>query len=177
MKLKTMIGQLIFNYMHRTGLLLCMAENTVPVTLSGATLSISAELPATYDAAGYADTGIDWTLIGNIENFGNHGGTATITEFTAVGDAIVQKMKGSKNYGTMTLSMAHIPTDVGQVICEAAFESNNHYSAKMTYPSGRIHYLDVLVAKNENQDGAVNDTQKYAVDFAICRKPVKVAAA
>lgn len=153
-----------------------MAENTVPVTLSGATLSISAGLPVTYDAAGYADTDITWTLVGSIENFGSHGGTATITEFTAVGDAIVQKMKGSKNYGTKTLTMAHIPSDAGQVILEAAFESNNHYSVKLTYPSGRIHYMDVLVAKNENQDGTVNDAQKYVVDLALCKKPIKVAA-
>jgi hypothetical protein len=154
-----------------------MAENTVPVSLSGATLAISAGLPATYDAAGYAATTIAYTLIGEIENFGNHGGTATITEFTPVDTAIVAKIKGSKNYGTMTLMMAHVPSDGGQVILDAAFESNNHYSAKMTYPSGRVHYMDVLVAKNENQDGSVNDVQKLAIDFAICRKPVKVAAA
>lgn len=154
-----------------------MAENTSAVTLSGATLSISATLPETYDAAGYASTDIVWTLIGEIEDFGNHGGTANITEFTPVATAVVNKLKGAKNYGTKTLTMAHIPTDAGQVILEAAFESNNHYSVKETYPSGRVHYLDVLVAKNENQDGTVDSVQKYAVDLAICRKPVKVAAA
>ena len=170
------VGPRLFNYMHRTGLVMTMAENTVPVTLSGATLAISAALPATYDAAGYAATAMVYTVIGDIENFGNHGGTKTITEFTPVDTAIVTKMGGSKNYGTMTLMMAHIPSAAGQVLLDTAFESNAHYSVKMTYPSGRVHYMDVIVAKNENQDGAVNDTQKLAVDFAICRKPVKVAA-
>lgn len=166
-----------FEQMRSMGQILFMAENTVPVSLTGAVLSISATLPDTYDAAGYASTDIVWSPIGEVENFGNHGGTKTITEFTPVDTGIVTKIAGSKNYGTMTLMMASIPTDAGQVILDSAFESNNHYSGKLAYPSGRIHYLDVLVAKNENQDGAANDVQKLAVDLALCRKPIKVAAA
>lgn len=153
-----------------------MAENTVPVSLTGATLAISATLPATYDAAGYGATAMVYTLIGEVENYGNHGGSKTITEFTPVSTGIVTKIAGSKNYGTMTMMMASIPADAGQILLDTAFESTAHYSVKMTYPSGRIHYMDVLVAKNENQDGAANDVQKLAVDFALCKKPVKVAA-
>lgn len=154
-----------------------MAARTVVGTLSTATLAISASLPATYDASGYAATTITYTAIGEIENFGNHGVTATITEFTPVNTAIVSKMKGSKNYGTMSLMVGSIPTDAGQVILKAASESNAHYSAKLTYPDGEVHYLDVLVAKHEFQDGSVNDAMKVAVDLAICRAPVIVAAA
>jgi len=153
-----------------------MAENTVPVSLTGATLAISASLPTTYDAAGYGATAMVYTLIGEVENYGNHGGSKTITEFTPVSTGIVTKIAGSKNYGTMTMMMASIPSDAGQVLLDTAFESTAHYSVKMTYPSGRIHYMDVLVAKNENQDGAANDVQKLAVDFALCKKPIKVAA-
>lgn len=153
-----------------------MAARTVVGTLSTATLAISASLPATYDAAGYGATSITYTAIGEIENYGNHGVTAAITEFTPVDTAVVAKMKGSKNYGTMSLMLGSIPTNAGQVILKTASESNAHYSAKMTYPDGEIHYMDVLVAKHEFQDGAVNDTMKVAVDLAICRAPVIVAA-
>jgi hypothetical protein len=153
-----------------------MPAPTTVQSLSGATLSISAALPTTYDAAGYGATGMTYTLIGAIENFGNHGVTATITEFTPVDTATVTKVKGSKNYGTMSLTLGSIPSDVGQVLLDAAAESTARYSAKLTYPSGAIHYLDVLVAKAEYQDGAVNDIQKRAVDLAICRKPTVVAA-
>lgn len=153
-----------------------MTARTVVGALSSATLAISATLPATYDAAGYGATGVVFTAIGEIENFGNHGVTATITEFTPIDTAVVAKVKGSKNYGTMSLTLGSIPSNAGQVIVAAAAESNNHYSAKLTYPDGEIHYLDVLVAKDEYQDGAVNDVMKRSVDFAICRKPVVVAA-
>ena len=154
-----------------------MAARTVVGTLSGATLAISAGLPATYDAAGYGATTITYTAIGEIENYGNHGVTATIVEFTPIDTAVVAKMKGSKNYGTMALAIGSIPTNAGQVILKTASESNAHYSAKLTYPDGEIHYMDVLVAKHEFQDGAVNDPMKLSVDLAICRAPVIVAAA
>ena len=153
-----------------------MAARTVVGTISSATLAISAGLPATYDAAGYGATTIVYTTIGEIENFGNHGVTATITEFTPVATAVVAKTKGSKNYGTMSLTLGSIPTNAGQVILLAASESNAHYSVKLTYPDGEIHYIDALVAKHEYQDGAVNDVMKVGVDLAICRAPVIVAA-
>lgn len=155
-----------------------MAQRTVINSLSGATLAITAALPATYDAAGYGATTITWTTIGTIENFGNHGGTKTITEFTPVDTATVAKVGGSKNYGTMSLVCGSIPGDAGQVLLETAFEApNTHYSVKLTYPDTSIHYLDVIVAKYEHQDGAVNDVLKLAVDLAICRKPVVVPQA
>lgn len=159
-----------------------MTARTTIQSLSGATLAISAALPATYDSAGYGATGVVFTLVGEIENFGNHGVNKTITNFTAVADAFVQKLAGAKDYGTMALVVGNVPADAGQTIIDAASESTAHYSVKIQYPAGagestgEIHYLDVIVAKREWQDGAVNDTRKCAVDLAICRKPVVVAA-
>lgn len=150
--------------------------------MSGATLSISASIPATYDAAGYAATGMVYTAVGEIENFGNHGVTAAVSEFTPIATAVVAKVKGSKNYGTMSLMLADLPGDAGQILLKTASESTAHYSIKISYPLGgaeatpAIHYIDVLVAKLENQDGSVNDVRKLAVDFAVCRAPVVVAA-
>lgn len=153
-----------------------MTDRTVVEALAGATLAISAVLPSTYDQAGYESTDLVFTAVGEIENYGNHGMTATITEFTPVDTAIVAKVKGSKNYGNMSLMIGNLPADGGQDIVQAASESNNHYSIKITYPDGIVHYLDVLVSKFEWQDGAVNDVQKIATDFAVCRAPIIVAA-
>lgn len=153
-----------------------MTARTVVQSISGATLAISASLPATYDQAGYEASAMVYTAIGEVENYGNHGVTANIAEFTPVDTAVVTKIKGSKNYGTMALMIGSIPSNAGQAIIDAASESNNHYSAKLSYPDGEVHYLDVLVAKKEYQDGSVNDVSKIAVDFAICRKPIVVAA-
>jgi hypothetical protein len=154
-----------------------MAQRTIINSTAGATLAISASLPATYDAAGYGATTITYTAVGEVENFGQHGVTATVTEFTPIDTSIVTKVKGSKNYGTKSLTLGSIPGNAGQVILKAASESNNRYSVKITYPDTSIHYMDVLVSKYEQVDGAVNDIQKINCDFAICRLPVIVPQA
>lgn len=153
-----------------------MAAPTVVQSIAGATLAISASIPATYDAAGYSAVGMTYTPVGEIENHGSHGMSATVTEFTPVDTAVVTKVKGSKNYGTKTMTLGSVPSQAGQVLLDAAAESNAHYSVKMTYPSGAVHYLDVLIVKAEYIDGAVNDVQKRSFDMAVCRQPVVVAA-
>ena len=97
-------------------------------------------------------------------------------------DAIVQKLKGSKDYGTMNLVLGNVPANAGQVLLATASESNNRYSARLTYPLGNgevtpeIHYLDVLVVSRSFTDGDVNAVRKVAVGLALCKKPVEVSA-
>lgn len=159
-----------------------MSARTNIQSMTGALLAISAERPATFDVAGYSDTGIDWTTIGTVETFGNHGMTAQEINFTAIEDAVVQKLKGSKNYGTMSLTLGHIPIDDGQVLVATASESQNRYSVRLTYPVGdgeatpEIHYIDGLIMSREFQDGGANDVRKLAVSIAVCRKQVEKAA-
>lgn len=154
-----------------------MTARTVPQGTTGIVISISASLPLTYDAAGYADTDLAWTAIGQIENHGAHGGTKQIIEFTPVDTGVVQKIAGSKNYGNKSLMIGSVPSDAGQTILAAAFESDNPYSVKIAYPDGETHYLEALIAKHEYQDGAANDVSRVAVDLAVTRKPIVVAAA
>jgi hypothetical protein len=161
-----------------------MTARTNVQSMSGATLALSASRPATFDAAGYLDTDvvISWTTIGEVENFGEHGVQAQVLTFTNVGDAIVQKLKGSKDYGTMNLVLGNVESNTGQVLLATASESQNRYSARIIYPLGdgevspSTHYLDVLVVSRNFQDGDVNAIRKIAVGLALCKKPVEVAA-
>ena len=151
---------------------------------AGATLFISAARPATFDATGYTDTDVfpTWTEVGEVENFGEHGVTAQVLTFTNVKDAIIQKLKGSKDYGQMNLVLGSVPGDAGQTLLAAASESQNRYSARLVYPLGdgevtaETHYLDVLVVSRSFQDGDANSVRKIAVGLALCKKPVEVAA-
>lgn len=151
-----------------------MVQRVVVQSLSGAKVGISATIPATFDVAGYDVSSIVFTPIGQVESYGNHGLTAAVTEFTPVDTAVVAKVKGSKNYGTMSLTIGNLPSDAGQAILKTASESNAHYSVEVRYQDNEFHYLDVIVTKLEYVDGAVNDVQKINVDFAICRTPVIV---
>lgn len=159
-----------------------MTKRSTVVTIAGATLAITADIPATFDSSGYGGSNVIFNPVGQVENYGNHGVNAAIIEFTPVDTSIVAKMKGSRNYGTMALTLGSVPGDAGQALLKAASESNNHYSVRITYPLGtgevtpEIHYLDVVVGKFEYQDGAVNDVQKISCDLALCRAPVIVSA-
>lgn len=160
-----------------------MAEGTIVQSMTGATLALSAELPATYDAAGYVDTGIDWTVIGEVENFGDHGVERQILTFIAVDDGVVQKLPGSKDYGSMQVVLGNIESDAGQDLLATASESQNRYSVRITYPlrdgesTAAKHYLDVIVGSFRFQDGDANAVRRINANMAICRAPVKVAAA
>src|SRR3954469_7147321 len=110
-----------------------MTQRTVIQSLSGARVGISAVLPATFDVAGYDVSSLVFTPIGQIESYGNHGLSAAVTEFTPVDTATVTKVKGSKNYGTMSLVIGNLPSDAGQAILKTASESNAHYSVEVRY--------------------------------------------
>lgn len=149
-----------------------MAGRSVVQNITGATLHLSATIPSAYTTAAYNTTIVVFQEIGQVETVGNHGVTANIGTFTPVKTAVVTKIKGSKDYGTMNLMLGSIPLDSGQALLLAASESTAHYSAKLVYPDGEIHFLDVLVTKFEYQDGAANDISKVGVDLALCRAPV-----
>jgi hypothetical protein len=151
-----------------------MTQRTIIESLAGATIGISAQLPATFDVAGYDLSSLVFTAIGNVESFGNHGMTAAVTEFTPIDTATVAKVKGSKNYGNMSLVIGNVPGNAGLVLLKTASESNAHYSVEVRYQDNEFHYLDVIVTKYEYVDGSVNDVQKVNVDLAICRQPVIV---
>lgn len=159
-----------------------MAARTENQNMLGATLAISANLPATYDASGYGATAVVFTTVGKVENFGEHGLERGVSQFAPVDTGVVEKFQGQKDYGDMALVLGNVPVNAGQVIIHAANESQNHYSVKVTYPLGpgeataEIHYLDVIVTRAKYADGAVGDVRKLNCTFAICRKPVIVAA-
>jgi hypothetical protein len=159
-----------------------MSERTTLQTMLGAALAVSANLPATFNAAGYTASAVVFTSVGQVENYGNHGMTAAVTPFTPVDTGVVFKMKGSKDYGAMQLVIGNLPSDAGQDILAAAAESANRYSIKITYPLGNAeatpetHYLDVIVSSFAFQDGAVNDARKINVTLDLCRAPTIVAA-
>lgn len=151
-----------------------MTVRTVIESLAGTVFSISASLPASYDSTGYTGSNMFYTDVGEIETHGDHGVEAQVIKFTPVDTAVVAKLKGSKDYGNMPLTIGAKPGDAGQVILESASESQNRYSAKITYPDTTVHYMDVLITKYQDMGGGANDVHKISVQIEICRRPVKV---
>lgn len=152
-----------------------MAANTSAHSYTDTIYAISASLPATYDAAGYAATTITYTTIGKVSAFPEFGATRPITEFVPIAGA-VEYLKGAPRYGQGPMTVADVPSNAGQVIVAAANDSANHYSMKITYPDGEVHYLDVLVAGWQLSSASQGAVQTRTATIAVCKAPVIVAA-
>jgi hypothetical protein len=151
-----------------------MAAHTAVAGFADTTYAISASLPATYDAAGYAATTITYTAIGKMESFPEFGSSQPIQEFPGI--AGVEYTKGARRYGQGPLVCGDVPADAGQVILKAAAASANHYSMKITYPDSEVHYLDVIVGSWTLAPQAENAQMKRTAQLALCKAPVVVAA-
>ncbi len=152
-----------------------MPAHTAVASITDTTYAISAGLPATYDAAGYAATTITYTAIGQVSQFIPYGSKRAVNKFQPIAGA-VQKTKGSPDYGDGDMQMADVPADAGQVILKAAEASANHYTIKITYSDGEIHYIDVIVASWELSGGKEGDPLIRTATLGICKAPVVVAA-
>ncbi len=152
-----------------------MAAHTAAASFTGATYAISASLPATYDSSGYGATTITYTTIGKVETFPEFGAQRQVNEFEPINGA-VEYLKGTARYGSGDMVMADIPADAGQVILKAADASANHYSMKITYPDGEIHYLDVLVSAWKLTQAGSGQVMKRTATINVCKDPVIVAA-
>lgn len=168
------MDRLTFGYMARFGLLLQTAH-TAAASFTGTTYAISATLPATYDAAGYGATTITYTTIGKVDAFPEIGAERTLNEFMPIsGD--VEYAPGAVKYGQGPMTMADVPADAGQVILKAASTSSAHYSMKITYADGEVHYLDVMVAGWKLAQQGEGQFMKRTAQIGVCRAPVIVAA-
>jgi hypothetical protein len=85
-------------------------------------------------------------------------------------------VKGSPDYGGGQMVMADVPADAGQVLLKAAEASANHYSMKLTFPDGEVHYLDVINAGWRLQQAQEGGIVKRVADLQLCKAPVVVVA-
>jgi len=134
-------------------------------TIAGTTISISAGIPATYNAAGYA--ALTYTLIGNIEDGGEHGREYNIVTFQSIDKRITQKFKGSYDEGDKTLSIAYDPADAGMVLLKTALLSDADYSFKVTYQDGKDDYFPAKVTSLRKATGGVDTMAMVNVTLAI----------
>jgi len=117
-------------------------------TSAGTTLSISASIPATFDASGYnavftASPGP--AVVGEITDLGEFGREFALVTHMPVGTRGTQKFKGSFNEGTMALSLGLDTDDAGQILMKAASLSDNNYSFLVTTQNGDKYYFQAKV--------------------------------
>jgi hypothetical protein len=106
-----------------------MAESAA-ITAAGSRLYISNALPATYTKAGFE--ALTWTEVGEVTEIPSFGKVYNIVTFNPLGDRQTIKRKGSYDNGEMDIPYAYdVNDDAGQVILQAAVDSDNSYSFKV----------------------------------------------
>lgn len=82
----------------------------------GTSLAISAGLPTTLDATGYAAK--SYSVIGEVSEIPEFGPEQALVTFTPLSSGIVEKRGGSVDYGEVTLTVGLTESDAGQLVVE-----------------------------------------------------------
>lgn len=134
-------------------------------SVAGSSLGISAGVPATYDATGYA--ALTYTNIGNIDNMGEHGRVYSEITFNPIDTRATRKLKGSFNEGNKTISLAYESGDAGMLILKNALESDADFSFKNVYQSGDVDYFIAKVMSLTKSPTSVDDVFMATIELSL----------
>lgn len=136
-------------------------------TSAGTVISISDDIPATFNEAGYEDVGVVFTAIGEVTDLGEFGREFALVTHNPVASRGTVKKKGSYNEGTMSLSLGLDTDDGGQVIAKAAAASDNNYSFRVVMPSGDYYYFQAQVMSFKVGVGSVDQITTATITLEI----------
>lgn len=140
------------------------------MTSAGTTISISASLPATYDAAGF-DAAVVFTEVGEVSDLGEFGREYNVVKFNPLKDRRTVKRKGSYDDGTVQVQLAKAAADAGQAILRSATNSDSSHSIKIVLQDGTKFYFTAQVSSSTvnvgNVDQITSSTFKLEIDNDI----------
>lgn len=143
-------------------------------TSAGATIDVATGVPATNDNPGFA--ALSYSNIGEVTNVSSFGKVFNEVTHNPLASRQTCKLKGSYDNGTVTIDYAQVDTDAGQIILDAAVDSDDNYSFRLTKQDGAIRYFIARVMSNPENPGGVDDIYSGTADLSINNDVVKVAA-
>lgn len=141
-------------------------------TLAGTVVSVSAVAPPTYDAAGFADVTVVYSVVGEVANLGDHGRTYEDVSYTTLGERGTVHLKGTYDESEKPIEMIKATTDAGQVIMETASTSDSDYTFKIAYGNGDIDYFVAKVFSFVSVGGDANAIRRVNATVRIDRQGV-----
>lgn len=135
-------------------------------TSAGVLFKISAGVPATFNAAGYA--ALTFTTVGEITDMSGFGVTWSNSTGNQLALRGTQKKKSVRDPGNLDLTLNLDTDDAGQILMKTARDSaTGVYAASVVMPNGDIYYCQVLVnsfsVEGMAQDGKQSATSSCAV--------------
>ena len=145
------------------------------ITFAGATISVSAGTPATYDSAGFA--ALTFTAVGELVSLGDRGRTYTDVSYTTLADRGTAHLKGSYDEPETPFEIGADRDDAGQVIMKAASTSDSAHAFKVAYSNGEVDYFQGLVFSYVTGGGDANTIRMVTANIRIDRQGVVEVAA
>ncbi len=132
-----------------------------PRPTSGATMSVSAAVPATITEAGY--TALTWTPVAGFDNMGEIGDEYEVGTFDSITEGRI-KYRSILDAGQIDASPLDQPADPGQVILKAAFDAAKGSAAetisiRIEDESGTGTYARAIVSTWRRVYGGAGDLQ------------------
>ena len=155
-------------------------------TTAGSKIFIGAALPSKATDFVAADfTSQTWTEIGNIETLGSMGDTSEEVTFDDVGRARRQKLKGTRDAGTVEIVAGLDYADAGQIAVIAAEKLPHDFAFKVEFndkpatggspKNSQRLFVGKVMSAAEALEGA-NDVMKLNISVGINSNVVRVNA-
>lgn len=99
---------------------------------AGTVVEIGGAITATNEMTESDYAGLTWKVIGETENLGQFGDTASEIAFEGIGDARVRTLKGTRNAGSLEIVCGFDESDEGQAALIAAETQIHDYAFRVT---------------------------------------------
>lgn len=142
----------------------------------GTLISVSDSSPATYDSTGFA--ALTFSLVGEASEIPAFGAEAALATHTPLASGVVNKRRGSVNYGSLAIPMALSDSDTGQNVLRIAGLANpgtdSQVSVKVTLPNADIQYFTAQVMSFKTNIGNADAIAMAEVTLELDGKVVYV---
>lgn len=142
-------------------------------TSAGTSIAIGAA-PSTIDVAGF--DAVSYDVIGEVTDAGEYGKVFNLVTHNPLATRKTEKFKGSFNNGSITLQLAIDESDVGQNAADAALESDDSFSIRVTKQNGSIDYFTSQVMSFTTSVGSVDSIESGSIQLEIDSEIINKAA-
>lgn len=144
------------------------------MTSTGIKFSVAAELPSTFDEAGYS--AVTWTEVGAVTDIPEYGPSIAVVESMPLATGTVEKYQGFINYGSTSIGLEYDVSDAGQTILSDAIVPGAAFvphSFKVEYNDSSVEYFHGGVFSYTRTPGSANSmvgsTAQIEINSAVLR--------
>jgi len=144
-------------------------------TSAGTTIGIVSGEPSTYDDTGFE--ALTFETIGEVTDLGEFGREYSLVTHNPLDGRQTVKRKGSFNDGSISMTVARVPSDAGQTELINALDSDDNYSFNVTLQNGTELYFVGQVMSYTANVGSVDQITSASITIEITDEIVEVSPA